>query len=280
MTGFLEESTFKFMKALWELLLSAQKSVAGIPQSFLDAKKEEIRKQRVYELYRDSFIDSSVIIHRKKRQQSSRNEMNEGDRPFPIIPVQESVLEAEVGAEKGVVAETDIETDIGLDPVNGLGVDAMLQEIDTDVDEMTEIPEETDLEKDTEEVDVISLMCVVMTSIASKDIQEREENELIQERVENELIRERGENELIQERGEIVGKEPLTVAESVKILENAIEKRQFMELLKIQQPVLTKTVLKTSVCKHFSKFIDISLQRWIETTLSWPFPSFSFALAV
>lgn len=47
MTGFLEESTFKFMKALWELLLSAQKSVAGIPQSFLDAKKEEIRKQRV-----------------------------------------------------------------------------------------------------------------------------------------------------------------------------------------------------------------------------------------
>jgi serine/arginine repetitive matrix protein 1 len=47
MTGFLEESTFKFMKQLWELLLSAQSSVGGIPQSFLEAKKEEIKKQRV-----------------------------------------------------------------------------------------------------------------------------------------------------------------------------------------------------------------------------------------
>lgn len=47
MTGFLEESTFKFMKQLWELLLSAQSSVGGIPQIFLEAKKEEIKKQRV-----------------------------------------------------------------------------------------------------------------------------------------------------------------------------------------------------------------------------------------
>ena len=47
MTGFLEESTFKFMKQLWELLLSAASSVGGIPQVFLEAKKEEIKKQRV-----------------------------------------------------------------------------------------------------------------------------------------------------------------------------------------------------------------------------------------
>jgi serine/arginine repetitive matrix protein 1 len=51
MTGFLEESTFKFMKNLWELVLSAQTSLGGIPQSFLDAKKEEIKKQRVHDFH-------------------------------------------------------------------------------------------------------------------------------------------------------------------------------------------------------------------------------------
>lgn len=47
MTGFLEDKTFKFMKELWALLLSAQSSVGGIPKVFLDAKKEELRMHRV-----------------------------------------------------------------------------------------------------------------------------------------------------------------------------------------------------------------------------------------
>ncbi|KAI8900587.1 PWI domain-containing protein [Globomyces pollinis-pini] len=46
LTGFFEDSTWKFMKQLWELLLSAQESVGGIPKVFLEAKKEEIRLQR------------------------------------------------------------------------------------------------------------------------------------------------------------------------------------------------------------------------------------------
>ncbi|KAF8515520.1 PWI domain-containing protein [Hysterangium stoloniferum] len=43
LTGFLTKSTSAFMTALWSLLLEAQASPAGIPQSFVDAKKAEMR---------------------------------------------------------------------------------------------------------------------------------------------------------------------------------------------------------------------------------------------
>lgn len=47
LTGFMEKNTVKFMKELWILLLSAQKNTSGVPQQFLDAKEEEIRKKKV-----------------------------------------------------------------------------------------------------------------------------------------------------------------------------------------------------------------------------------------
>ncbi|KAJ7947602.1 serine/arginine repetitive matrix protein 1 [Quillaja saponaria] len=46
-TGFMERNTGKFMKELWTLLLSAQKNASGVPQQFLDAKEEELRKKKV-----------------------------------------------------------------------------------------------------------------------------------------------------------------------------------------------------------------------------------------
>ncbi|PWN23372.1 PWI domain-containing protein [Microstroma glucosiphilum] len=46
LTGFLESSTPKFMAELWDLLLSAQESIGGIPQQFVDKKKEEMRAAR------------------------------------------------------------------------------------------------------------------------------------------------------------------------------------------------------------------------------------------
>lgn len=39
------------MQDLWELLISAQESVTGIPQQFLDSKKEEIKKRMVRQLW-------------------------------------------------------------------------------------------------------------------------------------------------------------------------------------------------------------------------------------
>lgn len=47
LTGFMEKNTVKFMKELWTLLISAQKNASGVPQQFLDAKEEEIRKKKV-----------------------------------------------------------------------------------------------------------------------------------------------------------------------------------------------------------------------------------------
>lgn len=48
MTGFLNGKNARtFMQDLWELLISAQESVSGIPQQFLDQKKEEIKKRMV-----------------------------------------------------------------------------------------------------------------------------------------------------------------------------------------------------------------------------------------
>ncbi|KAG8730467.1 hypothetical protein FRC10_002681 [Ceratobasidium sp. 414] len=43
LTGFLEAKTPAFMSALWALLLDAQKSPAGVPSSFVQEKKEELR---------------------------------------------------------------------------------------------------------------------------------------------------------------------------------------------------------------------------------------------
>ncbi|XP_074579955.1 uncharacterized protein LOC141836378 [Curcuma longa] len=47
LTGFLEKNTGKFMKELWGLLLSAQNNSSGVPQQFLDAKQEEMRKRKL-----------------------------------------------------------------------------------------------------------------------------------------------------------------------------------------------------------------------------------------
>lgn len=46
LTGFLTKSTPAFMDALWSLLIEAQESPAGIPKTFVDEKKEEMRKAK------------------------------------------------------------------------------------------------------------------------------------------------------------------------------------------------------------------------------------------
>lgn len=52
LTGFLNGKNARlFMGELWELLLSAQASENGIPESFTQQKKEEIKKRMVSVLY-------------------------------------------------------------------------------------------------------------------------------------------------------------------------------------------------------------------------------------
>ena len=55
------------MKQLWEMLLSAQNSISGIPQVLLEAKKQEIRLQRVLDiLLLNSYIIRKEKLHWKK----------------------------------------------------------------------------------------------------------------------------------------------------------------------------------------------------------------------
>ncbi|KAJ1412343.1 PWI domain [Sesbania bispinosa] len=69
-TGFMEKNTGKFMKELWTLLLSAQKNASGVPQQFLDAKEEEIRKKKV----ENDRITSEI---QRKKDKEDRENMQE-----------------------------------------------------------------------------------------------------------------------------------------------------------------------------------------------------------
>lgn len=67
LTGFLESNTKIFITELWNLLLSAQNSVGGIPAIFIEQKKEELRKQKQQELERRAQRDNVMDTIRKKR---------------------------------------------------------------------------------------------------------------------------------------------------------------------------------------------------------------------
>jgi len=50
LTGFLHSKYARiFLQELWDLLLSAQENVGGIPTKFIEQKKEEIRQKKVVE---------------------------------------------------------------------------------------------------------------------------------------------------------------------------------------------------------------------------------------
>ena len=49
LTGFLEKNTQPFILDLWKLLISAQQSKSGIPQKFLEEKKQEIMRNKEHQ---------------------------------------------------------------------------------------------------------------------------------------------------------------------------------------------------------------------------------------
>ncbi|KAI8590905.1 hypothetical protein BDZ88DRAFT_82258 [Geranomyces variabilis] len=76
-SGFLEGNAPSFMKDLWGLLVSAQSTIGGIPQQFLDQKKAEIIKKRVKnECFRSLLsvcLISSILGKIKFRQRMRRS---------------------------------------------------------------------------------------------------------------------------------------------------------------------------------------------------------------
>ncbi|KAF8155979.1 PWI domain-containing protein [Crassisporium funariophilum] len=70
LTGFLTKDTPEFMSSLWKLLLEAQSDVTGVPRTFVEQKKEEMRKAREG--------DTRAIDERDRR--ARLDELRDGDR--------------------------------------------------------------------------------------------------------------------------------------------------------------------------------------------------------
>jgi len=64
LTGFLNAKNARtFIQGLWELLLSAQENIGGIPAVFLEQKKEEIKLRQVMRICLVS-IRIFMLVHR------------------------------------------------------------------------------------------------------------------------------------------------------------------------------------------------------------------------
>ncbi|KAF9525078.1 PWI domain-containing protein [Crepidotus variabilis] len=72
LTGFLTKDTPEFMKSLWKLLIEAQEDITGVPRTFVEQKKEEMRKARE--------TDSRAIDERDRRATVRLDEIQYGDR--------------------------------------------------------------------------------------------------------------------------------------------------------------------------------------------------------
>ncbi|KAJ3513006.1 hypothetical protein NLJ89_g3195 [Agrocybe chaxingu] len=70
LTGFLTKDTPVFMNSLWKLLLEAQDDVTGVPRTFVEQKKEEMRRAREN--------DTRAIDERDRR--ARLDEIRDGER--------------------------------------------------------------------------------------------------------------------------------------------------------------------------------------------------------
>lgn len=70
LTGFLENNTRLFCKELWTLLISAASGPSGIPQEFLDAKAEELRKREAERRQ----VQERIATERARRRREEEEE--------------------------------------------------------------------------------------------------------------------------------------------------------------------------------------------------------------
>jgi serine/arginine repetitive matrix protein 1 len=72
LTGFLEKETPVFCKELWQLCLSAQASTAGVPKELLEAKKMELRQEKVRDRLFPLLSTSDRCSSSRQRKQPRR----------------------------------------------------------------------------------------------------------------------------------------------------------------------------------------------------------------
>ncbi|KAL2890077.1 PWI domain-containing protein [Ceratocystis lukuohia] len=73
LTGFLAKDTPTFCKELWNLCLSAQDSPQGVPKELLEAKKQELIKEKIE-------ADQAEEQARRRREDIERREREQRDR--------------------------------------------------------------------------------------------------------------------------------------------------------------------------------------------------------
>ncbi|KAG6854504.1 hypothetical protein C0991_006106 [Blastosporella zonata] len=100
LTGFLTKDTPAFMAALWNLLLEAQVDVAGVPRTFVEEKKAEMRRNR----------------------ENGTRAIEESDRRFRLDEIRDKAVE---GSMMTVEEEQDRETADGVAEEVALLVEAL-----------------------------------------------------------------------------------------------------------------------------------------------------------
>merc|ERR1719181_383839 len=71
MTGFLERKAGVFCKELWELLLSAQENPAGVPQQFIDDKRNEMLVKKAEQ----ARLEAEIAKRKAEEDAERRQEM-------------------------------------------------------------------------------------------------------------------------------------------------------------------------------------------------------------
>ncbi|XP_055812836.1 uncharacterized protein LOC129882527 isoform X2 [Solanum dulcamara] len=103
LTGFMERNTGKFMKELWALLLSAQNNASGVPQQFLEAKEEEMRKKKAEmdrianEIHKKKERENRELDQEKRKKMddycSNSREKNVSREPTPKHQLQVRLMD-------------------------------------------------------------------------------------------------------------------------------------------------------------------------------------------
>ncbi|KAJ2081895.1 separin protein [Coemansia sp. RSA 988] len=92
LTGFLEDKTQEFMQSLWSVLLEAQKSNGGVPESFIQDKIEELKKRRDEQ---DRAVAGIRASNNRLQEQTSRPRTTRSGRrsrwDSPAAPVVDSI---------------------------------------------------------------------------------------------------------------------------------------------------------------------------------------------
>ncbi|KAG0253338.1 hypothetical protein BG011_006423 [Mortierella polycephala] len=104
--GFLDKNSQVFVLELWKLLLSAQNSLGGIPQQFLDHTKEELlqrKRDKEAELakVREQEEKDRAVVEQVKRK---AQEIRESTRPKALAIGNEAVIAETIKEELGATA--------------------------------------------------------------------------------------------------------------------------------------------------------------------------------